>query len=93
MRHMISLSYVSSRYGNTGKTVTADLTPNYDAETNTLLAEKIKNVLEHNFEGGVNNSELVKDIDRRNLNSKVKYLGLALKYRVSAIGFYWVQYL
>ena len=40
MRHMISLSYVSSRYENTGKTVTADLTTNYDAETNTLLAEK-----------------------------------------------------
>ena len=79
---MISLSYVSSRYENTGKTVTADLTPNYDAETNTLLAEKIKNVLEHNFEGVVNNSELDKDIDRKNLNSKVKYLGLALPLNI-----------
>ena len=32
--------YVSSNYENTGKTVTADLTTTYDAETNTSLAEK-----------------------------------------------------
>ena len=49
--------YVSSYYVNTGKTVTADFTTNYDAETNTSLAEKIKNVREQNFEGGTNNSE------------------------------------
>ena len=34
--------YVSSNYENTGKTVTADLTTTYDAETNTSLAEKNK---------------------------------------------------
>ena len=68
----------------TGKTVTADLATNYDAETNTSLAEKIKNVREHNFEGGANNSELDNDTDRSNFNSK---------YPVSVIGFYWVQYL
>ena len=39
--------YVSSNFKNTGKTVTADLTTNYDAEMNTSLAEKIKNVREH----------------------------------------------
>ena len=54
-------AYVSSNFENTGKTVTADLTTNYDAEMNTSLAEKIKNVLEHNFEGGANDSELDKD--------------------------------
>ena len=43
--------YVSSNFENTGKTVTADFTTNYDAETNTSLTEKIKNVREHNFEG------------------------------------------
>ena len=69
--------YVSSNYENTGKTVTVDLTTNYDAETNTSLAEKIKNVREHNFEGDANNSELDKDSVRSNLNSKVKYLSLA----------------
>ncbi|RMX48324.1 hypothetical protein pdam_00011093, partial [Pocillopora damicornis] len=41
---------------------------NYDAEMNTSLAEKIKNVRDHNFEGGANNSELDKDTDRSNLN-------------------------
>ena len=45
---------------------------------NTSLAEKIKNVRDHNFEGGANNSELDKDTDRSNLNSKVEYLSLAL---------------
>ena len=50
-------AYVSSNFENTGKTVTADLTTNYDAEMNTSLAEKIKNVREHNFEGDANNSE------------------------------------
>ena len=62
--------------------MTADLTTNYDAETNTSLAEKIKNVREHNFEGGANNSELDKDTDRSNLNSKVKYLSLALPLNI-----------
>ena len=54
-------AYVSSNFENTDKTVTADLTTNYDAEMDTSLAEKIKNVLEHNFEGGANDSELDKD--------------------------------
>ena len=52
--------YVSSNSENTGKIVTADLTTkstNYDAETNTSLAEKVKNVREYNFEGGANNCE------------------------------------
>ena len=66
--------YVSSNYENAGKTVTVDLTTSYDAETNTSLAEKIKNVCEHNFEVGANNCELGKDTDRSNLKSKVKYL-------------------
>ena len=82
--------YVSSNDENTGKTVTADLTTTYDAETNTSLAEKkIKNVREYNFEGGVNNSELNEDTHRSNLNSKVKYLKLSssVKYPVSVIGF------
>ena len=55
--------YVSSNFENTGKTVTADLTTNYDAEMNTSLDEKIKNVREHNFENGANDSELDKDTD------------------------------
>ena len=54
-------AYVSSNFENTGKAVTADLTKNYDAEMNTSFAEKINNVLEHNFEGGANDSELDKD--------------------------------
>ena len=62
--------------------MTADLTTNYDAETNTSFAEKIKNVREHNFEGGANNSELDKDTDRSNLNSKVKCQSLALLLNV-----------
>ena len=66
--------YVTSNYENTGKTVIADQTTNY----NTSFAEKIKNVREHNFEGGANNSELDKDTDRSNLNSKVKCRSLAL---------------
>ena len=32
--------YASSNFENTGKTVTADLTTNYDAEMNTSLAKK-----------------------------------------------------
>ena len=51
---------MSSNFENTGKIVTADLTTkstNYDAETNTSLAEKVKNVREYNFEGGANNCE------------------------------------
>ena len=74
--------YVSSYYVNTGKTVTADLTTNYDAETNTSLAEKIKNIPEQSFEGRTNNSELDKDTDKSNLNSKVKYLSLALPLNI-----------
>ena len=73
---------MSSNYENTSKPVKADLTTNYDAETNTSLAVKIKNVREHNFEGGSNNSELDKDTDRSNLNSKVKYLSLALPLNI-----------
>ena len=74
--------YVSSNFENTSKTETADLTTNYDAETNTSLAEKIKNVREHNFEGGANNSEMDKDTDRNNLNNKVEYLSLALPLNI-----------
>ena len=70
--------YVSANYENTTTTVTGDLTTNFDVEKNSSLAEKIKNVREHNFEGGANNSDLDKDTDRSNLNSKVKYLSLAL---------------
>ena len=46
------------------------------------LAEKIKSVREHNFEGGANNSELDKDTDRSNLNSKGKYLSLAFPLNI-----------
>ena len=42
------------------------------------LLKKIKNVREHNFEGGANNSESDKDTDGSSLNSKVEYLSLAL---------------
>ena len=49
------MSHVNSNYENTNKNVTADLTTNYDAETNTSRAEKIKNVHEHNLEGCANN--------------------------------------
>ena len=69
---------MSANYENTTTTVTGDLTTNFDVEKNSSLAEKIKNVREHNFEGGANNSDLDKDTDRSNLNSKVKYLSLAL---------------
>ena len=58
--------------------MTADLTTNYDAETSTSFAEKIKNVREHDFEGGANNSELDKDTNRGNLKSNVKCLSSAL---------------
>ena len=34
--------YVSSNYQNSGKTGTADVTTDYDAETNTSLADKIR---------------------------------------------------
>ena len=53
--------------------MTADLTTNYDAETNISLAEKIKNVCEHNFEGGASNCELDKDTDRGNLKSRLNF--------------------
>ena len=74
--------YVSSNCENTGKTVTADFTTNYDAETNTSLTEKIENVREHNSESGANNSELDEDTARSDLNSKVKYLSSALPLNV-----------
>ena len=64
------MSHVSSNYENTGKNVTADLTTNHDAETNTSHAEKIKNVHEHNLGGCANNGESDKDTDGSNLNSK-----------------------
>ena len=69
---------MSSNFENTGKTMTADLTTNCDAEMNTSLPEKIKNVRGHNFEGGANDSESDKDTNRSNSNSKVEYLSLAL---------------
>ena len=50
--------YMSSNQ-NTAKTVTADLKTNYYAEMNTSLAEKIKNVGEHNFEDGANDTERI----------------------------------
>lgn len=74
--------YVSANYENTTTTVTVDLTINYDVEKNTLFAEKIKSVGEHNFESGANDCELDKDTDRSNLNSKVKYLSLALSLNI-----------
>ena len=46
------------------------------------LLKKIKNVREHNFDGGANNSELDKDTDRSNLNSKIEYLSLALPLNI-----------
>ena len=70
--------YVTSNYENTGKTVPANLTTNYDTEMDTSFAEKIKNVREDNFEGGANNCKLDKDTEGSNLNSKVKYLSIAL---------------
>ena len=44
--------YVRANDENTTTTLKADLTINYDVEKNTLLAEKIKNVGEYNFESG-----------------------------------------
>ena len=78
--------YLGSNYEITGKIVTADLTTNYDAEKNTSLAEKIKNLREHNFEGGTNNSEFDNDTDRSNLDSKVKYLCLAAPLNIQFTG-------
>ena len=75
-----------------GKTETADLTTNYDAETNTSLAEKIKNVREHNFEGGANNSEMDKDTARNNLNNKVEYLSLALPLNILFLLFVFIGF-
>ena len=60
--------YVGSSYENTGKTVTANLTTNYDAGTNTSLAKKIKNVREHKFEGGANNRILTTATELVRLN-------------------------
>ena len=46
------------------------------------LLKKIKNVCGHNFEGGANDSKFDKDTDKSNLNSKVKYLSLALPLNI-----------
>ena len=80
--HEITNEPYTSSNQNTGKTVTADLKTDYYAEMNTSLAEKIKNVGEHNFEDGANDSELDKDTDISNLNSKVEYLSLALSLNI-----------
>ena len=85
------LCFVRTSLPNTSKTVTADLTTIYDAETNTSFSEKNNNVREHNFEGGANYNELDKDTDKSNSNSKVKYQ--SVEYPVSVIDFYWMQYL
>ena len=74
--------YVSSNFENTSKTVTADLTTNYDGEMNTSFAVKINKVREHNFEDGAKDSELDKDTDVSNLNSKVEYLSLTLPLNI-----------
>ena len=44
------MSHMSSNYDNNNKTVTSDLTTNYEAESITVV-EKIKNLREQNFEG------------------------------------------
>ena len=49
---------------------------------NTSFAGKIKKVREHNFEDGAKDSELDKDTDVRNLNSKVEYLSLTLPLNI-----------
>ena len=75
---------MSSNYKNTAKTVTADLTTNYDAEMATSLAEKIRNVSkdsEHNFEGWAN-SEFDKDTDRSIMDN----LSLLFSYEPILIG-------
>ena len=72
--------------------LTADLTTNYDAETNTSFAEKIKNVREPNFEGGAHNSELEKDTDRSNSNSKVKCRSLALLLNVLFLSLVFIRF-
>ena len=46
---------------------------------------------EHSFEGGAN-SELDKDTDGSNFNSKIKSkLSSSVKYLVRVIDFYWIQ--
>ena len=77
---------------NTGKTVTADLKTDYYAEMNTSLAEKIKNVGEHNFEDGTNDSELDKDTDISNLNSKVEYLSLAHSLNILFLSLVFIEF-
>ena len=76
--------YVRANDENATTTVTADLTINYDVEKNTSLAEKKSRML-------VNTTSLValttanwilKDTDRSNLNSKVKYPSLALSLNI-----------
>ena len=57
---------MSSNYENTDKTMTTDLTINYDTKTNTSDVEKIKNLREQKFEGEANNMQLGKeDIQRK----------------------------
>ena len=50
------------------------------------LLKNIKNVREHNYEGGVNNSQFNEDTDRSNLNSKVKYLKLSSSVKYPVVG-------
>ena len=49
---------------------------------NTSFAGKIKKNREHNFEDGAKDSELDKDTDVSNLNSKVEYLSLTLPLNI-----------
>ena len=56
------------------------------------LLKKIKNVREHNFDGGANNSELDKDTDRSNLNNKVEYLSLALPLNILFLLFVFIGF-
>ena len=81
--------YVSSNYGNTTKTVTPDLTTNYDAETNNHLLKISKRLVKT-----VNTTSKTAKIanwirivtDGSNLNSKVKNPILALPLNI--LGFF-----
>ena len=68
--------YMSSNQ-NTGKTLTADLKTNYYAEMNTSLAEKIKNVGEHNgkISAQPHTTLCIQFLDRKN-NDKNRRLPL-----------------
>ena len=74
------------------KTVTSDLTTNYETEANTSNVENIINVREQKVEVQVNNMQLAdldnEDTQRRNLNSK--HLSLLL-LNILMILFYCVQ--